>query len=74
MGEGRGNQVTFSATVQQVISSLLHYRAVEPQVVGAPQHFGQLPAGRSGGADVADLAGTDQVVQRTQRLIDRGLG
>src|SRR5262245_56529220 len=43
------------------------------QLLGSPQRVDQLPGSEGACADIAHLAGPDQVVERAQRLIDRNL-
>ena len=43
----------------------------EPAAVACPQRFTQLPGGVVRTADVADLPGPDQVIERPQRLLER---
>jgi hypothetical protein len=45
MAQGRGNQITLGASIEQVVRGLLHHRPVELEIVSAPQHVDQLPAG-----------------------------
>ncbi len=43
-------------------------------LLGNPQRLDELPSGRSTGADVTHLAGTDQIVEGPQRLVHRYVG
>ena len=74
VGLRHGDQLALDAPVEEVVRRLLADEAVEVQFLGDPQRLDQLPGGIGGGADVAHLAGTDQVVQRAQRLVDRRVG
>jgi hypothetical protein len=58
---------------QQVVL-ILHGHEGRPAVaVGRVLHGGELPGPHRGGAEVADLAGLDEVVQGFHGLLDRGL-
>ena len=68
----RRDDLVLDASIEQAVLVL---RADEPGQVGGPRRpvrVRDLPAGEVGVAQVADLAGADQVVQRGQRLVDRG--
>lgn len=58
------NQLALDAPVQQVIRRLLADEAVEPPLPGCPERLDVLPGGHRAGADVAHLAGPDQLIQR----------
>src|SRR5581483_838300 len=52
----------------------MRHVARETVAVGRSQRFHQMPAGEIGGADIADLAGANELVERRQSFFDRGLG
>ena len=61
------------AVEQRVLVLRADERRSSRAVAGRPGGVGDLPAGEVRRADVAHLARPDQVVQRRQRLLDRGL-
>src|SRR5690606_29838011 len=48
--------------------------AVDAELLRGPKRLDDLPRGEHARADIAHLAGADQVVERTQRLVDRDIG
>ena len=71
----RSHAGTRSASTPRLSQRVLVLGADERAEVrgtGDPGRVGDLPPGEVGGAQVADLAGPDQVVQHGQGLLDRG--
>src|SRR5439155_17495276 len=67
-------QLALDAAVEQVVWRLLADEAVEAKLLRHPQRLDELPRRVRAAADVAHLAGADQIVERAQRLVDRDVG
>ena len=52
----------------------MRHVARQPVTLRGGQRLHQVPAREVGAADIADLAGADQVVKRAQRFLDRSHG
>ena len=69
--EGQRHQLPLVVAADQRVVRLVGDVAGEAVPLGDGQRLHQVPAGEVRAADVADLAGPDQVVERAQHLLDR---
>ena len=60
-------------TADQRVIALVGDVAREAVALRCGERLHQVPAGKVGGADIADLARGDEIVERAQRLFDRRL-
>ena len=72
--ERQRHQFPFVIAAHQRVIGLMGDVAGQPVFFGDGQRLHQVPAGEIRAADVADLAGAHQVVERAQRLLDRRQG
>ncbi len=68
------DQLSLDAAVEQVVGRLLGNETIEAEFLRAPKGFDNLPGGEGRTAEVAHFAGTDEVVEGAQRLIDGDFG
>ena len=68
--ERQRHQLPFEVAADERIISLMGHVARPAVAVGHGQRFHQMPARKVRAADVANLAGPDQSVQRVERFLD----
>src|SRR4030095_15178912 len=73
-GRAQRQQLALDLPEEKVVAWLHGLAAGEAQHVAAAPRARRLPGRIVGAADVAGLAGAHDVVERAQRLLDRGLG
>ena len=71
--EAERHQLPFIVAPDQRIIGLMRDIARQAVAVGDGERFHQMPAGEIGAADIADLAGAHEVVERREHLLDRRL-
>ena len=69
----RGHELVLGLTCLQRVVDLLTDKALVAAAGAYPEGLQELPAGVVRAADVADLAGTDEAVERLERFLERGL-
>ncbi len=70
VGSGHGEQFAFDPAVEQVKGRLLADESVESELLGDPEGLDDLPGRKGAGARIADLAGANEVVERTQGFVN----
>ncbi len=70
----RRDDLALGRAIEQVVRHLLGHEAVQPEFLRRPERFDDLPAREHAGADVAHLAGANQIVERAQCLVDGDVG
>ena len=73
LGDRKRHQLVLGLAGLERVVDLLADEAREAHAVGHRERLHDVPAGVIRAADVADLAGTDEVVERGQRLLERRL-